>query len=71
MEGDPGSLGKVIVPGKWTQLSVGLVAPSKPGTYTGTWRMATQQGNPFGATLTVSIVVANPTDTPVPPTSYP
>jgi hypothetical protein len=66
MDGDPGSLGKVIVPGKWTQLSVGLIAPSKPGTYTGTWRMATQQGNPFGATLTVSIVVANPTDTPQP-----
>jgi hypothetical protein len=66
MEGDPGSLGKIIVPGKWTQLSVGLVAPSKPGTYTGTWRMATQQGTPFGATLTVSIVVANPTDTPQP-----
>jgi len=71
MEGDPGSLGKIIVPGKWTQLSVGLVAPSKPGTYTGTWRMATQPGTPFGATLTVSIVVANPTATPVPPTSYP
>ena len=71
MEGDPGSLGKVIVPGKWTQLSVDLVAPSKPGTYTGTWRMANQPGTPFGATLTVSIVVANPTATPVPPTSYP
>lgn len=66
MEGDPGGLGKVIVPGKWTQLSVGLVAPSKSGTYTGTWRMATQQGTPFGANLTVSIVVANPTDTPQP-----
>jgi len=66
MEGDPGGLGKVIVPGKWTQLSVGLVAPSKPGTYTGTWRMATQQGTPFGANLTISIVVANPTDTPQP-----
>jgi len=71
MEGDPGSLGKVIVPGKWTQLSVDLVAPSKPGTYTGTWRMANQPGTPFGAALTVSIVVANPTATPVPPTSYP
>jgi len=69
MEGDPGSLGKIIVPGKWTQLSVGLVAPSKPGTYTGTWRMANQPGTPFGATLTVSIVVANPTATPA--TSYP
>jgi hypothetical protein len=66
MGGDPSALGKVIVPGKWTQLSVGLTAPSKPGTYTGTWRMATQQGSPFGATLTVSIVVGTPTDTPQP-----
>ena len=71
LEGDPARLGKVIVPGQWTQLSVGLIAPSQPGTYKGSWRMATQPGTLFGATLTVSIVVGNPTDTPVPPTSYP
>ena len=71
LEGEPAGLSKVIVPGQWTQLSVGLSAPSTPGTYTGSWRMATQSGAPFGVTLTVSIVVANPTDTPVPPTSYP
>ena len=66
MDGDPSALGKVIVPGKWTQLSVGLVAPTKGGTYTGVWRMATQQGAPFGSSLTVSIVVGTPTDTPQP-----
>jgi len=66
MDGDPPSLGKIIVPGKWTQLSVGLTAPSKPGTYTGSWRMATQSGTAFGSTLTVSIVVGTPTDTPQP-----
>jgi len=69
MDGDPPALGKVIVPGKWTQLSVALVAPSKPGSYTGSWRFATQSGSPFGATLTVSIVVAKPTDTPAPATA--
>lgn len=56
---DPPTLGKVIPPGKWTQLSVNLNAPDTPGTYTGSWRLGDQVGTPFGATLTVSIVVAN------------
>ena len=71
MEGEPSGLGKVIGPGKWTQLSLGMRAPSKPGKYTGNWRFGNQSGSVFGSTLTVSIVVANPTNTPVPPTSYP
>lgn len=66
MGGDPGYLAKTIVPGKWTQFSVNMRAPKNPGTYTGNWRMATQSGSLFGATLTVSIVVANPTNTPKP-----
>ena len=66
LDGDPPRLSKVIVPGQWTQLSVDLFAPSKPGTYTGSWRMATQPGTPFGVTLNVSIAVSNPTDTPQP-----
>jgi len=64
MEGVAPNLGKVITPGKWTQLSVGLKAPSKPGTYTGNWRLGNQAGSVFGSTLTVSIVVANPTSYP-------
>jgi hypothetical protein len=66
MGGEPASLGKVIVPGKWTQLSIGFAAPNKAGTYTGYWRMGTQAGSPFGATLTVSIIVGTPTNTPQP-----
>jgi hypothetical protein len=50
-------LGKVIPPGKWTQISLGLEAPKNEGTYTGYWRFADQDGNMFGSTLTVSIVV--------------
>ncbi len=69
MEGDPSGLGKVIEPQKWTQISVQLVAPKQPGTYAGTWRLGTQTGNVFGSTLTVSIVVASPTNTPVPATN--
>jgi hypothetical protein len=68
MEGMPSRSGNVIPPGKWTQLSVDMKAPSKPGTYTSNWRLADASGKPFGSTLTVSIVVANPTNTPMPPT---
>jgi len=57
MGGGPERLGKIISPGKWTQISLGLEAPKIEGTYTSTWRFADQDGNPFGSTLTVSIVV--------------
>ena len=71
MGGDSVRLNNLIEPGRWTQLSVGLTAPSRPGTYVGNWRFATQQGTVFGSTLSVSIVVANPTNTPVPPSATP
>lgn len=71
MDGDPGGIAKVIEPTKWTQISVGLTAPKQPGTYSGSWRLGTQTGTPFGSTLTVAIVVAAPTNTPLPPTSTP
>ena len=57
MGGEPGRLGKVIEPGKWTQLSLNMQAPKNPGKYTGNWRFADQSGTPFGSTLTVSIEV--------------
>lgn len=60
------NLGKVIPPGKWTQIDVVLTAPKNPGTYTGYWRFADQNGNMFGSTLTVSIIVSAPTNTPKP-----
>lgn len=71
MDGSPSGPNNQISPGKWTQLHVSGIAPTQPGNYTGNWRLATQAGTPFGATLTVSFTVANPTATPVPPTSYP
>ncbi len=71
MDGDPGGIGKVIESLKWTQVSVALTAPKQPGKYTGTWRLGSQTGSPFGSTLTVSIVVASPTNTPLLPTSTP
>ena len=54
---DPVRLGRVIEPGKWTQLSIDLRAPRAPGRYTSYWRFADQSGNVFGSTLGVSIEV--------------
>ena len=54
---DPVSLGKVIPPGKWTQLTITLRAPKTPGKYTSYWRFADQSGTVFGSTLGVSIEV--------------
>lgn len=64
MGGAPQRLAKVIAPGKWTQISVDLRAPTESGKYTGYWRFGDQSGNGFGSTLTVSIVVASPTSYP-------
>jgi len=60
MGGEPPRLGKVIPPGKWTQVSVTLTAPKTPGSYSGSWRLSDQAGKLFGATLGVSIVVKAP-----------
>ncbi len=57
MFGEPPGLGKVIVPGQWTQLSLDLQAPKAPGTYTGYWRLGDQSGHAFGSTLGVTIEV--------------
>lgn len=54
---EPPSLGKVIPPGKWTQLTITLRAPKAPGKYTSYWRFADQSGTVFGSTLGVSIEV--------------
>ncbi|MCI0549408.1 MAG: hypothetical protein L0287_00480 [Anaerolineae bacterium] len=57
MGGEPQRLGKVIEPGKWTQLSLNMQAPKNPGKYNGYWRFADQSGTAFGSTLGVSIEV--------------
>ena len=69
MGGKPGKLNTVVAAGKWTQFSIGMTAPPRAGTFTGVWRLGTQNGTTFGSNLTVSIKVAFPTD--VPPTNTP
>ena len=60
MDGEPSGPNNPIPPAKWTQLHVSGIAPSRPGSYTGYWRLADQAGTVFGATLSVSITVPNP-----------
>ena len=43
--------------GDTAEVSIPLVAPDGPGAYSGAWRMADDEGVPFGETLTVVIVV--------------
>ena len=57
----------------WSELSIDLAAPKKPGKYTSYWRLSNGQ-TPFGATLAVTIVVTEPTTVPataVPATAVP
>jgi Ig-like domain from next to BRCA1 gene len=57
---------KLVKAGNWTELSVHMKAPNTLGTYSSSWRMSNGNG-PFGATLVVSFVVANPpTSTAIP-----
>ncbi len=71
MSGKTTKLGRVVTAGHWGELTVEMGAPKSPGTYTAYWRLSDADGNPFGASLPVSIVVSSapdPTNTPVPPT---
>jgi len=47
----------VIAPEQEVEISVPLVAPNKPGRYTGYWKMSTPDGRKFGQRVWVSIVV--------------
>jgi hypothetical protein len=61
----------VVSAGSNANISVDMVAPTTPGTYSGVWRIRTESGEIFGPELTITIVIPQPpTDTPVPtPTS--
>ncbi|MCL4268924.1 MAG: hypothetical protein KJZ72_05240 [Anaerolineales bacterium] len=50
------TLGKIVKPWDWAELSVFVDAPKADGTYTSYWRL-TDGSNAFGATLSLSIVV--------------
>jgi next-to-BRCA1 protein 1 len=71
MSGKTTKLGRVVPAGHWGELTVEMGAPKSPGTYTAYWRLSDADGNLFGASLEVSIIVRSgpdPTDTPMPAT---
>jgi hypothetical protein len=79
MEAETGRISKKVPVWSWSEVSVDMIAPAKPGTYTSSWRLS-DGTNLFGATLVVSIVVKDveptlaPTSTPTftpPPTATP
>jgi hypothetical protein len=47
----------VTAPGNTADISINLVAPSNPGSYTGNWRLRNSQGTYFGPTIWVRITV--------------
>jgi len=63
--GDITKIQKVVSVWDWSELSLQLEAPKKPGTYVSYWRLSNGQSE-FGATLTVSVVVADVAPTAVP-----
>jgi hypothetical protein len=60
---------RAIPAGNWTTLRVDMEAPGQTGTYTGYWQLSDDAGHTFGSLLGVSIVVAQPTNTPRPTTA--
>jgi|GEM_PF-2579251 len=70
----PQSLTSETAPGSSREISVNLVAPKNPGTYTGYWQLRNPAGNVFGHQFYVQIVVtgsATPTATATGPTPTP
>lgn len=61
-----GKLKTTTEPGEIGQVSVGMKAPHKPGTYTALYMFVNPKGYFFGPTFTVRIVVPKPTNTPTP-----
>jgi hypothetical protein len=66
MSGSASAVPSTVNAGSQVNMTVHLVAPSKAGSYTGYWRMQTDQGTGFGGSVYVQITVsgnAGPTST--------
>lgn len=70
MDGETTEIGTEVSIGGTGDLSVSLVAPSTEGTYVGYWRLADADGNAFGQSVYVMIVVSDDAATST-PTSTP
>jgi len=59
-------LSKEVKPNETIDISVDMVAPTTTGTYISYWRMLNPQGQLFGESMTVVIVVTDGSTTVVP-----
>lgn len=64
MGSDTFKIRRKVAPNETTDFSVNMVASNYPGTYTGIWRLCTDDGTLFGSSLSVRIVVPGSTATP-------
>ncbi|HEX2993468.1 MAG TPA: NBR1-Ig-like domain-containing protein [Anaerolineales bacterium] len=66
MDGDNTEIGEEVASGSTAEISVSLVAPSSEGSYTGYWKLADTDGNEFGQSVYVMIVVSDDASTLTP-----
>lgn len=69
MGGSVTTIDKIVYSGSTARISILLQAPTTEGTYRGYWKLADEDGNTFGDTLSVKIIVevdatSTPTATP-------
>lgn len=70
MDGESTTIDRAVSVSSVGDISASLVAPDTEGTYIGYWRMADSDGNLFGESVYVMIVVSDSASTPTPtPTS--
>jgi hypothetical protein len=61
----------VVASGSDANISIEMVAPASPGTYTSTWRIRSEDGELFGPELQLSIIIPQPpTGTPTPTATF-
>ncbi|HMB21621.1 MAG: NBR1-Ig-like domain-containing protein [Chloroflexota bacterium] len=66
MDGEDTEIDEEVASGSTAEISVSLVAPSSEGSYTGYWKLADADGNEFGQSVYVMIVVSDDASTLTP-----
>jgi hypothetical protein len=69
MDGDTTDIDQDVETGDTGDISISLVAPSREGSYTGYWRLADGDGNLFGQSVYILIVVSEDASTLTPTTT--
>jgi hypothetical protein len=69
MDGDNTEIDEAVEAGDTAEISVSLIAPDDEGTYTGYWKLTTENGTVFGESVYVLIVVSDNAATSTPTTT--